>query len=193
MKTRLLLILVILIGFSALLSLFLIEIPSESSMYDDRESLEDVVNSNTVCSIHYRTELWDMWDNKTYDYKNDPIFQECSQVLEFEKNTNTSYDPNPEQLKAILEYCIDSKDLVDTIGLSYSNDTHYIDTINCEWQELKMMKSEADSCPVIHFLHYAWKDCGSILTYSILGIPLLMIIAVPVVSIPAFVIWRIRK
>ena len=80
--------------------------------------------------------------NRTYDYKNDPIFQECSWVLELEKTTNTSYDPNPEQLKAILEYCIDSKDLVYTIGLSYSNDTFYIDTVNCKWQELEMLKNE---------------------------------------------------
>lgn len=141
MKTRLLLILVIIIGFSALLSLFLIEIPSESSMYDDRESLKEVVYSNTICSKYYRLELFDMWDNRTHDYKNDPIFQECSHVLEFEKYANTTYDPNPEQLKAILEHCIDSKDLVDTEGLSYSNNTHYIDTVNCEWQGLEMIKN----------------------------------------------------
>jgi len=46
----------------------------------------------------------------------------------------TVYDNTQEQLEAILEHCIDSKDLVDTIGLSYFNDTHFIDTITCEWQ-----------------------------------------------------------
>ena len=50
-----------------------------------------------------------------------------------------------------------------------------------------------DSCPVFHFLNYAWQDCGSILTWSILGIPLLVIIAVPIIVISAFVIWRIKN
>jgi hypothetical protein len=50
-----------------------------------------------------------------------------------------------------------------------------------------------DSCPVLYFLNYAWEDCGSILTWSILGIPLLVIIAAPIVSVSAFVIWRIRE
>lgn len=50
-----------------------------------------------------------------------------------------------------------------------------------------------DSCTVLHFLNYAWEDCGSIFTWSILGIPLLVILVTPIVSISAFVIWRIRK
>ena len=113
------------------------EFQSKPTPQDNRESLKEVVDSNNVCSIRWRSELWDMWENKTHDYKNDPIFQECSQVIEIEKYANTPYDPNPEQLQAISEYCIDSKDLVDTMGLSYSNDTHYIDTVTCEWQELE--------------------------------------------------------
>jgi len=48
----------------------------------------------------------------------------------------TVYDNTSEQLEAVLEYCIDSKDLVDTIGLSYFNDTHFIDTNTCNWQEI---------------------------------------------------------
>ncbi len=81
-----------------------------------------------------------MWENKTHDYKNDPIFQECSQWLEFEKYANTDYDSSSKQLESILEYCVDSKDFVDTKRLSYSNDTHYVDTVNCEWQALEMIK-----------------------------------------------------
>lgn len=50
-----------------------------------------------------------------------------------------------------------------------------------------------DSCPVIHFLGYAWEDCGSIWTWSILGVPLLMIIVAPIGIVLAVVIWRIRK
>lgn len=45
-------------------------------------------------------------------------------------------DNTPEQLEAILEYCIDSKDLVDTVGLSYDNGTHTIDAINCKWADI---------------------------------------------------------
>ena len=45
-------------------------------------------------------------------------------------------DNTPEQLEAILEHCSDSKDLVDTVGLSYDNGTHTIDTINCKWADI---------------------------------------------------------
>lgn len=93
----------------------------------------------------------------------------------------------------VREHVIDSKDLVDTIGLSYSNDTHYIDTTRCEWQELEMMKSEMNGCPVMHLLGYAWQECGSIFTWNIFGIPLLMIIVAPIGIVLAVVIWRIRK
>lgn len=133
---RFLLILTVIVGFSALLLLFLVQNPSVSNVSDDREDLKEVVYSSTVCSNHWRVELFEMWDNKTHDYTNDPIYQECSEWLEFEKYANTSYDPSPVQLEAILEHCIDSKDLVETKGLSYSNDTHYIDTVNCQWQAL---------------------------------------------------------
>ena len=108
---------------------------------DDREYLKEVVYASNACSVHWRTNLFDMWENKTHDYKNDPIFQECSQWLEFENYANTVYDPNLKQLGDILERCIDSKDPIDTKGLSYSNDTHYIDTVNCEWQKLEMIKN----------------------------------------------------
>lgn len=130
-------IVVTVVGFSALLTLFLMETPSESNMSDGREDLKEVAYSNTICSNYYITEFFDMLDDQNYDYRNDPIFQECSQVLEFERYADTAYDPNPEQLEAISEYCIDSKDLVDTKGLSYSNDTHYIDTVTCEWKKLE--------------------------------------------------------
>ena len=45
----------------------------------------------------------------------------------------TIYKSSDKQLEIILEYCIDSKDLIDTVGLSYYNDTHSIDTVNCKW------------------------------------------------------------
>ncbi|WP_371503968.1 hypothetical protein [Nitrosopumilus adriaticus] len=52
-------------------------------------------------------------------------------------------DNTAEQLEAILEHCIDSKDLVDTIGLSYDNGTHRIDTVNCKWVDIaKIPKGE---------------------------------------------------
>lgn len=128
------------VGVSALLLLFLFENPSESNMNDDREGLKEVMYASNLCSTYWRGELFEMWDNKTHDYKNDPIYQECSEWLEFEKYTNTAYDPSSVQLDAILEHCIDSKDLVETIGLSYSNDTHYIDTVNCKWQEIELIR-----------------------------------------------------
>ena len=50
-----------------------------------------------------------------------------------------------------------------------------------------------DSCPVHYFSNYAWQDCGSIFTWNILGIPLLVIITAPLGIILAFVIWRIKN
>lgn len=83
MKTRVLVILVIVTGFSTLSLLFLFENPSESNMSDGREDLKEVVYASTPCSTYWRTNLFDIWENKTHDYKNDPIFQECYQGLEF--------------------------------------------------------------------------------------------------------------
>lgn len=50
-----------------------------------------------------------------------------------------------------------------------------------------------DSCPVIHLFNYVWEDCGTIWTWSVLGIPLLAIITAPIGIVLAIMIWRIRK
>lgn len=55
-------------------------------------------------------------------------------AIDFLNDKNITVSDNTKaQLKAILEYCIDSKVLVGTVGLSYYNETHSIDTITCEW------------------------------------------------------------
>jgi len=59
-------------------------------------------------------------------------------------DVKTVSDNTPEQLEAILEYCIDSKDLIDTIGLSYYNSTHSIDTITCEWQKYNGVQIDSE-------------------------------------------------
>ena len=147
MKTRLLMITTIIVGLSVLISFFIISGFSYETnprgnieSINNRESLKEVVWANTACSVHWRVNLYEMWDNSTYDFKNDPVFQECLQWLEFEEYANTRYHTNLDQIKAILEYCIDSKDLVGTEELSYSNNTHYIDTVNCEWQALTTIR-----------------------------------------------------
>jgi len=84
MKTRLLIIFGIVIGFSVLLLLFLFENPSESNMTEGREDLKEVVYSSTDCARYWRLELFAMWKNQTYDYQKDPIFQECFKALENE-------------------------------------------------------------------------------------------------------------
>ena len=50
-----------------------------------------------------------------------------------DKNITVS-DNTPEHLKGILEHCFGSKVFVGTVGLSYYNDTHSIDTVNCKWK-----------------------------------------------------------
>lgn len=137
MKTRVLLALAISIGLSTFLLLFLFEDPSEPNASDDREDLIEVFHSNNFCSKTYRDELSVMIRDKKYEYKNDTIFQECSKVLELEKRTHTVYFPSQKQMKTILEYCTGSRDSIDAKGLSYSNNTHYIDTVTCEWTEFK--------------------------------------------------------
>lgn len=61
------------------------------------------------------------------------------------------------------------------------------------WESCDDTRSVSDSCPVIHFLGYAWEDCGSIFTWNVLGIPLLMILVAPIGIVLAVVIWRKRK
>lgn len=137
MKIRFLIFLTIVVGFSALLLLFLFEDPLEPKVSDGREDLREVFHSYNFCSKTYRGELSAMIRDKKYDYKNDTIFQECSKVLELERHTGTVYSPNQKQLKSILEYCTNPRDLTDAKGLSYSNHTHYIDTVTCDWMEFK--------------------------------------------------------
>jgi len=66
--------------------------------------------------------------------------------LDDEKTTVS--DTSPKQLEAILEYCIDSKVLVDTVGLSYYNNTHFIDTITCEWQKHDWVEIDSEGFDV---------------------------------------------
>lgn len=73
------------------------------------------------------------------------------------------------------------------------SDTVFVKGICIESDKLIEEQIIPDSCPVIHFLNYAWQDCGSIFTWSVLGIPLLMIIVAPIGIILAVVIWRVRK
>lgn len=51
----------------------------------------------------------------------------------FDSNENMIYDNTPKQLEIILTYCKNPKDLVDTVNFAYSNGTHSINTITCEW------------------------------------------------------------
>lgn len=77
----------IVVGLSALLLLVIIsEISYETNRPINREDLEEVVSSNTDCAKYWRLEILAMWNNKTHDYKNDPIFQECYKALESQKN-----------------------------------------------------------------------------------------------------------
>ena len=81
--------------------------------------------------------------------------------LDDEKTTVS--DTSPKQLEAIMEYCIDSKVLVDTVGLSYYNDTHFIDTITCEWQKHDRVEIDSeglDSNPLQMVLDYCNDTSG---------------------------------
>ena len=54
---------------------------SEANSKDERDDLKEVVYSNTNCSKYWRGELFEMWNGVNHDYKNDPIFIECSDAL----------------------------------------------------------------------------------------------------------------
>ena len=49
---------------------------------DNREDLREVMYASTVCSTFWRTDLFEMWENKTHDYKNDSIYQECREMFD---------------------------------------------------------------------------------------------------------------
>ena len=50
-----------------------------------RFDLKEIVYASTTASIFWRGELFEMWNNKTHDYKNDPIFLEAQEFY-FAKN-----------------------------------------------------------------------------------------------------------
>ncbi|MGY5147907.1 MAG: hypothetical protein ACW9W4_07910 [Candidatus Nitrosopumilus sp. bin_7KS] len=77
-----------------------------------------------------------------------------------ERKTTVS-DHTTVQLKAVLEYCIDSKDLVEMVGLSYYNETHFIDTITCEWQKHDGLQIDSEG------LDSGWISDGVVKHYSI--------------------------
>lgn len=60
-------------------------------------------------------------------------------VMSFNANENVVYDGSLQQLEAILSHCVDQKDLIDTAGLAYFNDTHRIDTVDCKWETIEQV------------------------------------------------------
>ena len=62
------------------------ELQLETDSINDREDLKEVVYSNTDCAKFWRGELFEMWDNANHDYKNDPVFIECSEALISQKH-----------------------------------------------------------------------------------------------------------
>jgi hypothetical protein len=101
-------------------------------------------------------------------------------VTEYDGYDDTNLTFNSKTSKVISDVLCDS-------------DTIFVKGMCIESDKLIEKQIVSDSCPVIHFLNYAWQDCGTVWTWSVLGIPLLAIIAAPIGIILAFVIWRVRK
>ena len=88
MNARLLMMSAIISGFSTLVVFVVIsEYEYDESPFDDRKYLKEVVYASTDCSRFWRTNLFEMWDDPGYDYKNDPIFIECSEALKQKKES----------------------------------------------------------------------------------------------------------
>ena len=69
------------------------ELQPETDSIHDREDLKEVVYSNTDCAKYWREELFDMWDDVDHNYKNDPVFIECSEALTSQKHlANLEFD-----------------------------------------------------------------------------------------------------
>ena len=125
MKTKLLIIIPVII----IIFLISFAIPNLSKVYD---SCKMTQNGILQFAIGYQ------WTNGFLYIDN----AECTwnlfgviPIISIIDNPKTAVSDNTiAQLEAILEHCIDSKDLVDTVGLSYYNNTHSIDTVTCEWQ-----------------------------------------------------------
>ena len=88
METRLLMMMfTIAISFSTFAVFVVIsEYEYDGSPFDDGKYLKEVVYASTDCSRFWRTNLFEMWDDPGYDYKNDPIFIECSEALKQKKD-----------------------------------------------------------------------------------------------------------
>ena len=125
MKTRILIILIVIVIFV----LISFAIPNLSKVYDSCEmaqtrTLQFAIGYTWTNGLFYI-------DNAECTWKLFGVIPIAS-ILDDERATVS--DNTAAQLEAILGHCIDSKDLVDTVGLSYHNGTHSIDTVNCEWE-----------------------------------------------------------
>ena len=87
MRSKLLMVSAIVIGFSTLVAFFIIsEFTYDESPFDDRVYLKEVVYASTDCSKFWRSNLFEMLDDPKHDYRNDPIFIECSEALELQNS-----------------------------------------------------------------------------------------------------------
>ncbi|QMU54897.1 MAG: hypothetical protein GKS07_08415 [Nitrosopumilus sp.] len=88
MNSKLLMLTVMIIGFSSLTLFFTVydgylDEPVAAEV-DSRQDLIEVLNASTICTRFWHAELAEMKDDLEHDYKNDPIFIECFEALKLQ-------------------------------------------------------------------------------------------------------------
>ena len=96
-RNKMILSLVAILAVSILIFYFIPEIffesPPETNSEDEREDLKEIIHSRTSCATFWRVELFEMWDDVNHDYKNDPLFIECSDALTSQRHLeNLEFD-----------------------------------------------------------------------------------------------------
>ena len=125
-----------------------VEFQTETNLVGERESLKEVVYSQTSCAVHWRSELFDMWDDINHDYKNDPIYIECLDALisqkslerlEFDKWSGAG-DIHYERVDNEKKYWATLKDIKlnddDSIQVEFSGNGFTTSSVNTELPEV---------------------------------------------------------
>ena len=104
-----------------------------------------------LVAVVYPTMNYKTLDNNELSYWNDgnPNGMVCDENL-WQPPSNCRpvepYKPSLKQLQMVFNYCNDTSEVKNAIGLHFFNETHYIDNNSCEWQVLKNYPNSDKLC-----------------------------------------------
>lgn len=111
-----------------------------------------IISSIVLVSIipiwYFSSHSFTLDDEKFCEINNEG-FDKVIKCVYFDPNilqNNEPYKPSPEQLQMVLDYCNDTSEMKNLIGLEYFNDTHYINNNLCKWQKLTQFPNSDEYC-----------------------------------------------